>query len=133
MEIKDKLYSLRSNRGLSMDELSAKTITKEDAKAVSTNTIAEIESGKRKSPGIKVIERLATALNVSPMYFFSENARTVFDISEVNEVLTKEIKQMLLDKETLPYLLLAKKAYTDQIPPEIVEELLKTITKVRNM
>jgi len=133
VEIKDKLYSLRSNRGLSMDELSAKTITKEDAKAVSTNTIAEIESGKRKSPGIKVIERLATALNVSPMYFFSENARTVFDISEVNEVLTKEIKQMLLDKETLPYLLLAKKAYTDQIPPEIVEELLKTITKVRNM
>jgi len=133
MEIKDKLYNLRNNRGLSMDELSAKTVTVENPKAVSTNTIAEIESGKRKSPGIKVIERLATALNVSPMYFFSENARTVFDISDVNKVLTAEIKQMLLDKETLPYLLLAKKAYTDQIPPEIVEELLRTITKVRNM
>jgi len=133
MEIKDKLYGLRNNRGLSMDDLSLKTITSECPKAVSTNTIADIESGKRQSPGIKVIERLATALNVSPMYFFSENARTVFDISEVNEVLTDEIKQMLLDKETLPYLLLAKKAYTDQIPPEIVEELLKTITKVRNM
>jgi len=133
MEIKDKLYNLRNNRGLSMDDLSLKTITKDNPKAVSTNTIADIESGKRQSPGIKVIERLATALNVSPMYFFSENARTVFDISEVNEVLTDEIKQMLLDKETLPYLLLAKKAYTEQIPPEIVEELLKTITKVRNM
>ena len=133
MEIKDKLYNLRNNRGLSMDELSLKTITSECPKAVSTNTIADIESGKRQSPGIKVIERLATALNVSPMYFFSESARTVFDVQEINEALTDEIRQMLLDKETLPYLLLAKKAYTDQIPPEIVEELLRTITKVRNM
>ena len=133
MEIKEKLYNLRSNRGLSMDELSAKTITKESPKAVSTNTIADIESGKRKSPGIKVIERLATALNVSPMYFFSENARTVFDVKEINETMTDEIKQMLLDKETLPYLLLARKAYTEQIPPTIIEELLSTITKVRKL
>ena len=133
MEIKDKLYNLRNNRGLSMDERSLKTITSECPKAVSTNTIADIESGKRQSPGIKVIERLATALNVSPMYFFSESARTVFDVQEINEALTDEIRQMLLDKETLPYLLLAKKAYTEQIPPIIVEELLRTITKVRNM
>ena len=133
MEIKDKLYNLRNNRGLSMDELALRTVTTGEPKAVSTNTIADIESGKRQSPGIKVIERLATALNVSPMYFFSESARTVFDVQEINEALTDEIRQMLLDKETLPYLLLAKKAYTDQIPPEIVEELLRTITKVRNM
>jgi len=133
MEIKDKLYNLRSNRGLSMDELSAKTVTVRNPKAVSTNTIAEIESGKRKSPGIKVIERLATALNVSPMYFFSEDARTVFDVQEINEAVTDEIKQMLLDKETLPYLLLAKKAYTEQIPPTIVNELLITITKIRKL
>jgi len=133
MEIKEKLYNLRSNRGLSMDELSAKTVTVRNPKAVSTNTIAEIESGKRKSPGIKVIERLATALNVSPMYFFSEDARTVFDVPEINEAVTDEIKQMLLDKETLPYLLLAKKAYTEQIPPTIVNELLITITKIRKL
>jgi len=133
MEIKEKLYNLRNNRGLSMDELSAKTVTAENPKAVSTNTIAEIESGKRKSPGIKVIERLATALNVSPMYFFSEDARTVFDVPEINEAVTDEIKQMLLDKETMPYLMLAKKAYTEQIPPAIVEELLSTITKMRKL
>jgi len=133
MEIKDKLYNIRSNRGLSMDELSAKTVTIKNQKAVSTNTIAEIESGKRKSPGIKVIERLATALNVSPMYFFNEDARTVFDVQEINNVMTEEIKQMLLDKEILPYLMLAKKAYTEQIPPTIVEELLITITKMRKL
>ena len=46
--------------------------------------------------------------------------------------MTEELKQMLLDKASLPWMMLAKRAYEERIPPEIVEELLNTITKARN-
>jgi len=125
MELKDKLHNLRTRRGYSMEKLA------EIAK-VGLNTIGQIERGERKNPGITTIEKLADALNVSPLYFFQDSARTFFDISEINEAMTDELRQLLIDRKTMPYMILAKRAYDERIPPNIVEELLNTITKVRN-
>ena len=125
MELKDKLHNLRMRRGYSMEKLA------EIAK-VALNTIGQIERGERKNPGIETIEKLAKALNISPLYFHKESIRTYFDVKEVNDAMTEELKQMLLDKASLPWMMLAKKAYDESIPPEIVEELLNTITKARN-
>jgi len=99
---------------------------------VALNTIGQIERGERKNPGIETIEKLAKALNISPLYFHRESIRTYFDVKEVNDAMTEELKQMLLDKASLPWMMLAKRAYEERIPPEIVEELLNTITKARN-
>ena len=125
MELKEKLHNLRTRRGYSMEKLA------EIAK-VGLNTIGQIERGERKNPGIATIEKLSDALNVSPLYFFHDSARTFFDIAEINEAMTDELKQLLIDKKTMPYMILAKRAYDERIPPNIVEELLNTITKVRN-
>ena len=125
MELKDKLHNLRMRRGYSMEKLA------EIAK-VALNTIGQIERGERKNPGITTIEKLADALSVSPLYFFRDSARTFFDITEVNDAMTDELRQLLIDKKTMPYMILAKKAYDERIPSNIVEELLNTITKVRN-
>ena len=126
MELKDKLHNLRTRRGYSMDKLA------EIAK-VSLNTIGQIERGERKNPGITTIEKLSDALNVSPLYFFQDSARTFFDIAEINDAMTDELKQLLIDKKTMPYMILAKRAYDERIPPNIVEELLITITKMRKL
>ena len=123
MELKDKLHNLRMRRGYSMEKLA------EIAK-VALNTIGQIERGERKNPGITTIEKLADALSVSPLYFFRDSARTFF--AEVNDAMTDELRQLLIDKKTMPYMILAKRAYDERIPSNIVEELLNTITKVRN-
>ena len=99
---------------------------------VALNTIGQIERGERKNPGMVTVEKLSAALNVSPLYFFQESARTYFDIAEINETMSEDLKQLLIDKESMPYMILAKRAYEERIPPEIVEELINTITKIRN-
>lgn len=126
MDMGEKLRTMRNNRGYSIEKLA-------ELSGVSANAISLIERGVSEKIFNTTIESLAKVLRVSPLYFFKDSARTFFDVKEINESLTEELRKMLLDKESLPWMLLAKRAYEEKIPPEVVEELLNVITKVRNL
>jgi len=121
MTLGEKLRYARKKRGLSVARLASKA-------NVSKCSINMIERGERLNPGIIAMERIANTLNISPLYFFPNN-----DIEGSHSELLNEFKTMSLDKKITPYFDLFKRAYDHQIPPEIVEELLRTVTKVRNM
>ncbi|HOS60594.1 MAG TPA: hypothetical protein PK661_10895, partial [Syntrophorhabdaceae bacterium] len=76
------------------------------------------------SPGIETVERLANALNVSPLYFFEDRSRTPFDLIDN---LPTEISDFLLSEESLPYLLLSKDAYAKGISSKTIEQLIKVL------
>ena len=125
IRLKDKLNNLRTARGYSMEKLG-------ELAGVGQNTISRIESGDE-NPRIDTLRKIANALNVDVYYFLNDSMRTYFDIPEVNDALTNEIKELILSKDILPYMLLAKKAYDSKIPPDVVAELINTITKIRDM
>ena len=125
IKLKDKLNNLRTARGYSMEKLG-------ELAGVGQNTISRIESGDE-NPRIDTLRKIANALNVDVYYFLNDSMRTYFDIPEVSDALTNEIKELILSKDILPYMLLAKKAYDSKIPPDVVAELTNTITKIRDM
>jgi len=125
IKLKDKLNNLRTARGYSMEKLG-------ELAGVGQNTISRIENGDE-NPRIDTLRKIAGALNVDVYYFLNDSMRTYFDIPEVSDALTNEIRELILSGGMLPYMLLAKKAYDSKIPPDVVAELINTITKIRDM
>lgn len=117
MTIGQKLRKLRGLRKMTTVELSR-------VSGVHQTTISAIENGKHSSPGIDTIERIAKALRVSPLYFFEERVRTPFDLIEE---LPSGISEFLLTEESLPYLLLSKKAFENGISSKTIEQLLRVL------
>lgn len=117
MTIAEKLRKLRDLRGLTTVELARTS-------GVHQTTISAIENGKHSSPGIDTIERLSQALKVSPLYFFNERIRTPFDLIEN---LPPDLADFLLRDESLPYLLLSKKACEEGVSCNTIEQLLKVM------
>jgi transcriptional regulator with XRE-family HTH domain len=117
MNIAEKLRKLRDLRGLTTVELARTS-------GVHQTTISAIENGKHSSPGIDTIERLSQALKISPLYFFNERVRTPFDLTEN---LPPELADFLLRDESLPYLLLSRKACEEGVSCSTIEQLLKVM------
>lgn len=112
-----KLKKLRLLRKMSTTELSR-------ISGIHQTTISALENNKHASPGIDTVERLARALRVSPLYFFEDRVRTPFDL--VND-LPSEISDFLLREESLPYLMLSKKAFENGISSMTIEQLLRVL------
>ncbi|HBL23851.1 MAG TPA: hypothetical protein DDZ40_07005 [Deltaproteobacteria bacterium] len=117
MTLAMKLKKLRLLRKMSTTELSR-------ISGIHQTTISALENNKHASPGIDTVERLARALRVSPLYFFEDRVRTPFDL--VND-LPSEISDFLLREESLPYLMLSKKAFENGISSMTIEQLLRVL------
>lgn len=115
--IGEKLKRLRKWRNLTATELA-------HLSGVHQTTISAIENGRHKSPGIDTIERLAKALRVSPLYFFEDKVLTPLDLPSQ---LPLDLVDFLLGEESLPYLMLSKKAYETGIPSEAIDRLITAL------
>ncbi|MDI3481581.1 MAG: hypothetical protein PWQ97_1236 [Tepidanaerobacteraceae bacterium] len=80
-----KIKKIRRERKLTQAELAAKA-------GVSTGLIGQIESG-RVEPSIKTLEKIASALSLSPCYFVADED----DISSLFKPMNPAIKELLLD------------------------------------
>jgi len=118
-----KLKKLRLLRKMSTTELSR-------ISGIHQTTISALENNKHASPGIDTVERLAKALRVSPLYFFEERVRTPFDLASD---LPSELSDFLLREESLPYLMLSKKAFENGISSMTIEQLLKVLQENYNI
>ncbi len=92
--------------------------------------ICDIEKGRVKSPSLEITEKLAKALQTSPIYFTETKAATPFAIKELERVLPDSLKKALLQVEFLPYLMLAQKAFEQKIPPHVIDTFIESIKTV---
>lgn len=82
-----KLASLRKEQGLKQAELARKS-------GLSPGLIGQIEKGKVE-PSLKTVEKIASALEISPCYFIVEED----DLQELLSLLSPEVRTMLLQPE----------------------------------
>jgi transcriptional regulator with XRE-family HTH domain len=80
-----KLKKVRCERGLTQSELAKKA-------GVSPGLIGQIESG-RVEPSIKTLEKIASALSLSPCYFVADND----EISALLRPMNPALKELFLD------------------------------------
>ncbi|MGC7870020.1 helix-turn-helix domain-containing protein [Desulfosporosinus sp. SYSU MS00001] len=127
-ELGKKLKEIRLTKGLSAKELSKRS-------GVARSLISQLETGKRQSTGIDTISRLALALEVPPTVFLSSesiqaplsNLRTS-EGSYGNE----DLINFTIKEESRPFLRLAQKAEEAGLSPDLLEDLLDIIVKLRS-
>ena len=115
-----KLKNIRELRKLSMTELAK-------ISGVHQTTISSIETGRNLSPGLETIEKLSAALNVSPLYFFSEKAVAAVDVFDN---LPADVACFLLQSDSAPYLMLSAEAFNNGISSEDLRELCKVLLEL---
>ena len=110
LDLGKKIKELRKKRNLTARELSERS-------GVARSLISQLETGKRDSTSIDTVYRLAKALDVPISYFFSE---------KTNHSSPSEIHE-----ETQPYLDTLEKAKKAGISPELLNELIDLILRIR--
>ncbi len=109
-----KLYYLRKLRGLTAEELSKLS-------GVSRSYILLIESGQRREVSSRMTAKLAKSLRVNPEYFKIENASLPMDVLPD---LPREIIEMILLADSIPYLKLTEKAKQKGLSPAALEKII---------
>ncbi len=117
----DKIYKLRSERGLTLEELAAKI-------GVSKSTIQKWETGSIKEMRRDKIQALADALGVSPEYFFDVPAPTPADDPYYLDDASREMMEFL--KNNHDYKVLFDAIRT--IRPADIEEIKRFIEEKTN-
>lgn len=87
-----KLKKVRLERNLSQAELAKKA-------GVSTGLIGQIESGKVE-PSLKTLEKIASAISISPCYFVADND----EITSLLKPMNPELKKLLSHPKVRPVL-----------------------------
>ncbi|WP_088228873.1 helix-turn-helix transcriptional regulator [Desulfosporosinus sp. FKB] len=127
-ELGKKLKEIRLTKGLSAKELSIRS-------GVARSLISQLETGKRQSTGIDTISRLALALEVSPTVFLSSDSLPTslanLGTSEDSQN-NQEPTQFTLKEESRPYLRVVQKAEEAGLSPDLLEDLLDIIVKLRS-
>lgn len=122
MNLGKRLRTLRLQSGLTAKELS-------DLSGVTRSLISELETGKRQSTSADTIDKLARALCVSPSYFFESD----YSLStQITYGIPSDIHEFLLREDSYSYIRIARKAQETGLPPEILEELLDLVKRIRS-
>lgn len=112
----DKIRHLLSVRNMKQADLVKLT-------GISKATISDLINNKQKNTSLEIIERIAAALRVSPIYFLEEQAVTPL---EAVPHLPQNIQKFILDSENMNYIILAHKLKTKDLPVEIVEKIIES-------
>ncbi len=66
IDVGSKIRAFRESKGMSLDKLAAKA-------EISRDHLGRIERGDNPNPGVKIVEKLAHALNISITDFFEDS------------------------------------------------------------
>lgn len=121
--IADKLRRLMQQRDMTPSELSR-------ASGVPLTTVLSISKDQRKSPGVDTIEKLSSALRVSPIYFFSDRAIDLADLGEMI-ALPDDLRELITKAEFFPYLLLSERAFSGSISHDVLQKIVDSILEGR--
>jgi len=94
------------------------------ATGLSETTVSAWMKGRSGDPKLSTIEKLASALRISPEYFFEANT---LGPGKLLSHLSEEERKFVLDDKYLPWVKLTKQAVDEGIPEEVVEQILNII------
>ena len=118
LELGKRLKEIRLTKGLSAKELSHRS-------GVARSLISQLETGKRQSTGIDTICRLALALEVSPTVFLNSEP-------PYNTHYKEDLSPFVVHEGSHPFLRLAQKAEKSGLAPDLLEELIDIIVRLRS-
>jgi len=98
-----RIKKVRQERGITQAELARKA-------GVSTGLIGQIESGKVE-PSIKTLEKIASALSLSPCYFVVSDD----ELTSLLKPMNPELKELLVNPKVKPVLELLADCTSDEI------------------
>lgn len=120
IDIGKQIKNLRKEKNYSAAELS-------DRSGVARSLISQLETGKRQSANIDTLDRLAKALDVSLSHFVSEEPSA----NHLASYKQPHPSTFIINEESLPYLNTIQKAQKAGLTPELFDELLDLIVRMR--
>jgi len=112
-------------RDISLTELHKRT-------GLSLSYLSDTENGKC-NMSIRALEKVAKALGVDSAYLLDNDIMSLRKISELNNVdIPYDVMEFFAKQESLPYALLAKDLYNEDIDPIFFRELLESIKKMKS-
>ena len=121
LELGKKIKKLRNKKKFSARELSERS-------GVARSLISQLETGKRQSTGMDTIYRLAKALDVPLAYFFPDESDSVY---QAPYKYSKDYEKFFVREENLSYLHSLQKAQTAGLTPDLLDELIDLIIRIR--
>lgn len=121
LELGKKIKELRNKKDFSARELSERS-------GVARSLISQLETGKRLSTGMDTIYRLAKALDVPLTYFFTDESSPV---SQALYESTNDYQHHFIKEENQPYLHILQKAKMAGLTPDLLDELIDLIIRIR--
>lgn len=121
LELGKKIKKLRNKKEFSARELSERS-------GVARSLISQLETGKRQSTGMDTIYRLAKALDVPISYFFADESDTE---SQAPYKSSKDNQNLLIREENQSYLHILQKAQMAGLSPDLLDELIDLIIRIR--
>lgn len=124
MNTAEKIKYLRQLRKMTMSEVCTLAGIK------SHGNFSDIENGNRQL-SLNTLKRIAAALRVDVAFLISEKTVTFEELAEVTGTkLPEDVSQFIIEEDSLPYLILAKKLSDQNIPPKYVEAAIKSIQAI---
>lgn len=120
-ELGKKIRELRRSKNYSARELSERS-------GVARSLISQLETGKRQSTSMDTVYRLAKALNVPVTSILTEESSTTLPKS-YNQ--TNEFSGLIINEENLPYLHTLQKAQMAGLTPDLLNELIDLLLRIR--
>ncbi len=122
LSLGEKIKSLRKYHDISREDLANRM-------GITYSYLAKLENGDKDNPSDEVIEKLGKELKINPEFFrIKENVIP----QDFFKDLPKDILELLLSKEFLPYLTFTKQAISQGVTVEQYEaalEIIKRVTK----
>jgi transcriptional regulator with XRE-family HTH domain len=120
LDLGKKIKKLRSEKKYSAKELSERS-------GVARSLISQLETGKRQSTSMDTVHRLAQALDAPLSYFFAEETTPASSTTYQKN----NSSQFYLNEKNLPYLNTLQKAQDAGITPELLDEFIDLILRMR--
>jgi len=118
-------YVREKIRDISLTELHKRT-------GLSLSYLSDTENGKC-NMSIRALEKVAKALGVDSAYLLDNDIMSLRKLTEMNNVdIPDDVIEFFAKQESLPYALLAKDLYNEDIDPIFFRELLESIKKMKS-
>lgn len=112
-----KLKRLRETKKLSLTDLVKMT-------GITQGYLSELESGSKKNPGLKTVEKLAKALGIEGIFFYLPESRLTIDVLPD---LPEDTQNFIMQQDSVPWLALTQEAEESGISFETLRGIIQAL------
>lgn len=112
-----KLKRLREAKKLSLTDLVKMT-------GITQGYLSELESGSKKNPGPKTVEKLAKALGIEEIFFYLPESRLTIDVLPD---LPEDVQDFIMQQNSVPWLTLTQEAEESGISLETLRGIIEAL------